>query len=136
MIQLLQLLVACAVGALLMYGFFRVRGGDNAEVKRLQAQLKAKTDELNTYKGDVQEHFLGTARAIDGLTRSYQTVFEQLEYGAYRLVGEGQFRKALDNRVALEHNAPRVVAIDETAVRAEAREPGPREGPRTAGQPG
>lgn len=109
----LQLLVACAVGALLMYGYTRLRGRENAEVKRLQAKLTAKTDELAAYKSDVQEHFLGTAKAIDELTQSYQGVFEQLERDAHRLVGEAHFRGALAERLALERATPEVAAVDE-----------------------
>lgn len=113
MMQLVQLLAACVVGALLMYGYIRLRGGENAEVKRLQAKLTAKTDELSTYKSDVQEHFLGTAKAIDDLTRSYQGVFEQLEHDAHRLVGETHFRNALEARLALERSTPEVARVEE-----------------------
>lgn len=111
--QLVQLLAACAVGALLMYGYVRLKGRENAEVKRLQAKLTAKTDELDAYKGDVQEHFLGTAKAIDDLTRSYQGVFEQLEHDAHRLVGEAHFRSALGERLALERSTPEVATVAE-----------------------
>lgn len=119
MIQLLQLLAACTLGALLMYGFERLRGRENAEVKRLQAKLTAKTDELSAYKSDVQEHFLGTAQAIDALTRSYQGVFAQLERDAHRLVGETHFQRALQERLALERAAPELAAVDETPLIAE-----------------
>ena len=86
MILFLQLLVAFALGALLMYGFTRVRGGENAEIQQLKRQLEAKTQDLEAYKSDVQEHFLGTAEAVDTLTKSYRGVFEELERGANRLV--------------------------------------------------
>lgn len=115
MTDLFQLLAAFALGALLMYGFVRLRGRQDAEAKRLQARLTAKTDELAAYKSDVQEHFLGTARAIDELTRSYQGVFEQLERDAHRLVGEAHFRAALEERLALERATPEVARVDETA---------------------
>jgi uncharacterized protein len=116
MMQLLQLLAACALGALLMYGFERLRGRENAEVKRLQAKLTAKTDELSAYKSDVQEHFLGTAQAIDALTRSYRGVFAQLERDAHRLVGETPFQRALAERQALERATPELAAVDETPL--------------------
>lgn len=116
MMQVLQLLAACALGALLMYGFERLRGRENAEVKRLQAKLTAKTDELSAYKSDVQEHFLGTAQAIDALTRSYQGVFAQLERDAHRLVGETPFQRALAERLALERATPELAAVDETPL--------------------
>ncbi len=90
-----QLLAACAVGALLMYGYTRWRGHEDAEVKRLRARLTAKTDELAAYKSDVQEHFLDTAEAVDTLTRAHQEVFAQLERGAQRLVGDEHFQGAL-----------------------------------------
>ena len=110
----LQLLVAFLVGALLMYGYSRIRGGQNAEVRALEAKLRAKTTELETYKQDVQEHFLGTAEAIDTLTQSYRSVFEQLEQDANRLVGETRFRGALSDRAAQARGVPTVAVVDET----------------------
>ena len=92
--MILQLLAACAVGALLMYGYTRWRGREDAEVKRLRARLTAKTDELAAYKSDVQAHFLDTAEAVDTLTRAHREVFAQLERGAKRLVGDGHFQSA------------------------------------------
>jgi uncharacterized membrane-anchored protein YhcB (DUF1043 family) len=113
MMQLVQLLAAFALGALLMYGYVRLKGHENAEVKRLRAKLTAKSDELSAYQGDVQEHFVETAKAIDDLTRSYQGVFEQLERDAHRLVGEAHFRGALEERLALERSTPEVPKVEE-----------------------
>ena len=81
MTQTLQLLAACALGALLMYGYLFLRGRGNAEVKRLQAKLTAKT--------------------------------EQLERDAHRLVGEGHFHGALEERRALDRSTPKVAAVRE-----------------------
>jgi len=50
---LLQLLAAFMLGALLMYSFVRLKGREDAEVKRLRARLTAKTDELAAYRSDV-----------------------------------------------------------------------------------
>lgn len=122
---LLQLLAACLVGALLMYGYTRIRSGQNAEVGALKAKLEAKTTELETYKQDVQEHFLGTAEAIDTLTQSYRSVFEQLEADANRLVGETRFRGALGDRAALARGVPKVAVIDETLPDQPADKPRP-----------
>lgn len=116
MTQTLQLLAACALGALLMWGYLSLRGRENAEVKRLQAKLTAKTDELAAYRSDVREHFLGTAEAVDELTESYKNVFEQLERDAHRLVGEGHFRGALEERRALGRSTPKVAAVREIAA--------------------
>lgn len=117
MIQFWQLLAAFAVGALLTYGYFRLRGRENPEVRALQAKLRAKTDELDTYKSDVQEHFVGTAQAIDGLTKSYRNVFDQLEHDANRLLGARTFEDALEARAALERRTPELPAIDESPKR-------------------
>lgn len=114
---LLQLLAACAVGALLMYGYTRLRGREDAEVKRLRARLTAKTDELAAYKSDVQEHFLGTAKAVDALTRSYQDVFEQLERDARRLVGDGHFQGTLKPDAA-DPRTPELATTDEAVAEA------------------
>ena len=113
MTQTLQLLAACALGALLMYGYLFLRGRGNAEVKRLQAKLTAKTDELAAYKSNVREHFLGTAEAVDELTDLYKNVVEQLERDAHRLVGEGHFHGALEERRALDRSTPKVAAVRE-----------------------
>ena len=110
----LQLLVAFLVGALLMYGYTRVRGSENAEIKALRAKLETKTNDFTAYKQDVPEHFPGTTEAIDALTQSYRGVFEQLEQGANRLVGETRFRGALKGRAALEQGVTTVTVIDET----------------------
>ncbi len=127
MILFLQLLVAFLVGALLMYGYTRVWGGESAEVRALRAKLEAKTTELGAYKQDVQEHFLGTAEAIDSLTQSYRSVFEQLEADANRLVGETRFRGALKDRAASERGVETVAAIDETLRDgARGQEPAPQ----------
>ena len=114
MILFLQLLVAFALGALLMYGFTRVRGGENAEIQQLKRQLEAKTQDLEAYKSDVQEHFLGTAEAVDTLTKSYRGVFEELERGANRLVGETRFRDALNDHASLARGVPTIAVMDET----------------------
>ncbi len=118
MIQFLQLLAAFAVGALLTYGYFRLQGRDNPEAKALRAKLQAKTEELNAYKSDVQEHFVGTAQAIDGLTRSYRNVFDQLEHDANRLLGARSFQGALEERSQLERRTPELPLIDESLGQA------------------
>lgn len=112
----LQLLAAFVVGALLTYGFFSLRSRNNPEVKALSAKLSAKTEELNAYKGDVQEHMVGTAQAIDGLTRSYHTMFEQFEHDANRLLGQQRFQEALEKRAELEQQLPELPTIDERVV--------------------
>ncbi len=114
MVLFLEVLVGFVLGALLMYGYGRVRGGENAEIQRLKRQLEAKTRDLEAYKSDVQEHFLGTAEAVDTLTKSYRGVFEELERGANRLVGETRFRDALNDRASLARGVPTIAVIDET----------------------
>ena len=122
---LLQLFVAFLMGALLMYGYTRIRSGHNAEVRALKAKLEAKTNELAAYKQDVQEHFLGTAEAIDTLTQGYRSVFEQLEADANRLVGETRFRGALSDRAALARGVPTIAVVDETLPNKSADKPRP-----------
>ncbi|CAA9588704.1 MAG: hypothetical protein AVDCRST_MAG86-4406 [uncultured Truepera sp.] len=116
MAQTFQLLAACALGALLMYGYLFLRGRENAEVKRLQAKLTAKTDELAAYKSDVREHFLGTAEVVGELADLYKNVVEQLERDAHRLVGEAHFRASLGERRALGRSTPEVAAVKEDEV--------------------
>lgn len=128
MIQFLQLLAAFAVGALLTYGYFRLRGRENLEVQSLEGKLRAKTEELNAYKSDVQEHFVGTAQAIDGLTKSYRNVFDQLESDAGRLLGTRSFEDALQERAALERRTPELPVIDESSAPTRDRDGTPQLG--------
>lgn len=119
MMEFWQLLAACALGALLTYGYFTLRGRENHEVKGLQAKLSRKNDELERYKRDVQEHFVGTAQAIDDLTHSYRRVFDQLEHDAHQLLGERPFQDALAERAERERQTPELPVIDERLDRSE-----------------
>ena len=118
--MVLQLLAACALGALLMYGYLRWRGFEDAEVKRLRAKLTARTDELAAYKSDVREHFLGTAKAVDALTRAQQDVFAQLEGDAQRLVGDGL--QALNPHTTTGNRPPELVTVRKAVDEREADE--------------
>lgn len=53
--------------------------------------------ELDDYRRDVAEHYAETARRVDALTHAYKAVYDHLEDGAYRLVGETELRQRLDD---------------------------------------
>ncbi len=53
--------------------------------------------EFDDYRSEVAEHYAETARRVDALTHAYKAVYDHLEDGAYRLVGEGELRERLDD---------------------------------------
>src|SRR5690625_3496983 len=61
---------------------------DTDRVKELEAQL-------DEYQREVSDHFVETATLVNNLTRSYKAVYDHLESGAYRLVGEEALQKRL-----------------------------------------
>lgn len=101
----LFVIVVMCVGGILGFAFFSLRYRNSKRIQQLQEQLEAKTEELESYRGDVNEHFLKTAELVDNLTQSYKAVYDHLEGGAYRLVGEESFRKQLSDRKQLQLEA-------------------------------
>lgn len=84
-------LVAGAVlGAAVALLLARRSRGDQESVRRLRK-------EIDGYKQEVGEHFVETAELVNNLTRSYKAVYDHLEHGAYRLVGEETLRRKLDD---------------------------------------
>lgn len=53
--------------------------------------------ELDDYRREVAEHYAETARRVDALTHAYKSVYDHLEDGAYRLVGESELRQRLED---------------------------------------
>lgn len=80
--------------------------------------------ELDAYREEVSAHYAETARRVDALTQAYKAVYDHLEEGAYRLVGEDELKRRLDDasgdpvtlegigRRALEEGQP-APAVDE-----------------------
>lgn len=60
--------------------------------------IRAARQELEEYRQDVAEHYVETAKRVNALTHSYKSVYDHLEDGAYRLVGEEELRRRLDDR--------------------------------------
>ena len=86
---IVALLVGLAVGGVGMYLTMRRRYGDREAVAELRS-------EFEQYKARVTEHFVETADLVNTLTRTYKNVYDHLETGAYRLVGEETLRQQLD----------------------------------------
>lgn len=84
----IALLAGLAAGAALAAWYFRRQRADAKAVSELQA-------ELDEYKHEVTEHFVQTAELVNNMTRSYKAVYDHLEHGAYRLIGEETLRKEL-----------------------------------------
>src|SRR6056297_3654419 len=53
--------------------------------------------EFDDYRRDVAEHYVETARRVDALTHAYKAVYDHLEDGAYRQVGESELRQRLED---------------------------------------
>jgi hypothetical protein len=52
--------------------------------------------ELESYRRDVADHYVETAKRVDALTHAYKAVYDHLEDGAVQLVGEAELRARLD----------------------------------------
>ena len=84
---LVGLLVGALVGALGALIALRRGEGTGASARR----------ELDAYRDDVATHYAETARRVDALTHAYKAVYDHLEEGAYRLVGEDELQRRLDD---------------------------------------
>jgi len=87
----LLILAGVLVGALLggaIALFVLRRGGPGSHSLR---------HELDDYRREVAEHYAETARRVDALTHAYKSVYDHLEDGAYRLVGESELRQRLED---------------------------------------
>lgn len=67
---------------------------DDATLQELQALQK----EYDQYRTRVNEHFAKTADSIDGLTKSYQQVFDHLSHGAQDLMDSEALQAQLEKR--------------------------------------
>lgn len=80
--------IGLLIGAGLVYLMTR-RGSE----EKTQAAIAAAQAE---YRDQVGEHFVGTAKLVDGLTDSYKALFDHLQAGADGLVDEETLRLKLD----------------------------------------
>jgi hypothetical protein len=65
--------------------------------------------ELEDYRREVADHYVETAQRVDALTHAYKAVYDHLEDGAVRLVGEGELRERL---ARLEEAASEPVTLE------------------------
>jgi hypothetical protein len=120
------LLLGVVLGAAVFAWLTRRDRADQGEVERLRA-------ELEEYREEVTEHFVETAQLVNNLTRSYKAVYDHLEHGAYRLVGDEKLRKEL-GYVEPEPVKPEYIGRREQSAvlgrsGAAANEPGRKEKP-------
>jgi len=99
----LTLLAGLILGALVTLAVTRRAGGG-----RSAGDLRR---ELDQYRDDVANHYADTARKIDTLTRAYKDVYDHLEDGAHRLVGEEPLRARLQDA------APTTVTLEGIGAR-------------------
>ena len=86
--------------------------------------------ELDDYRGDVAAHYAETAKRVDALTQAYKSVYDHLEEGAFRLVGEEELRRRI------EDTSGEPVTLEGIGRRAlEPGEHGPREGDAAEREP-
>lgn len=89
MLLLAGLLVGLLLGGLIGLLALR-RDGDDGKARDLR-------EELDAYRDQVASHYAETAKRVDALTQAYKSVYDHLEQGAYRLVGEEELRERLDD---------------------------------------
>lgn len=78
---ILGFLVGSAAGALL----FKIFRSDEARVKELMLKLQALSEEHESYKSGVHNHFNNSARLLNQLTDSYREVYLHMADGAQSL---------------------------------------------------
>jgi uncharacterized protein len=90
----LWMLLALLLGAMVGIGIILYL---HQGLKKRLKELETIQTEYALYKQDVTEHFVGTASLVNQLTKSYKAVYDHLEQGAYKLVGEEVLQKQLGN---------------------------------------
>ncbi len=87
-------LISLVVGVLIGFLVSAMFKKDNKEE---QEKLIALEEEFADYRTEVSDHFVETAAMVNQLTSSYKNVYDHLEKGAYKLVGEEELHKRLEN---------------------------------------
>ena len=77
-----------AVGGLLGYVLGRSKGDNHEKIRELESSLRDSKDELQTYRGDVAQHFGKTAELFNQLTTDYRAVYEHLAASSEALCGD------------------------------------------------
>ncbi len=89
------LILASMLGVGIVFGFFmgRSKGDTSApKVLKLEQEIKDAKEEIQSYKGEVTQHFEKTATLVNQLTNSYRDVYEHLASSSEKLCG-GQVPK-------------------------------------------
>lgn len=89
---IIGVIVGFVLGLLVAWVISLTRGGKNSkEYGNLEK-------EYNDYRKQVNQHFSGTADAIDQLTKSYEQVFTHLSAGAQSLMDEDELKAQIAKR--------------------------------------
>lgn len=108
-------LIGFVIGAVLMAIIGRgSKGRKSAETAQLQA-------EYDSYREKVNAHFAKTADAVDGLTKSYQQVFDHLSDGAQNLMDKKALQEQLEKRQGKAVTLAYLVDQDDTSKSAAAK---------------
>ncbi len=96
----LTFIVGLFIGMLFLR--FRVKSSlEKAEkVEGLESKIQDQEQELDSFKEEVSDHFIETASLVNQMTQSYKAVYEHLEKGAYKLVGEQELQERLAKKQA------------------------------------
>jgi uncharacterized membrane-anchored protein YhcB (DUF1043 family) len=81
-VSILAFLVGLAAGGMVVYAVFRP---EHARRRRLQAEVERLEGEMKAYREEVNEHFRRTSELFETLTSSYRAFYEHLAGGARRL---------------------------------------------------
>lgn len=126
--ETLRLVVAAAVLAAAVIGFFLGRsrvGGANKRVEALEAEVLRQKEEVSGYKHEVEAHFEKTASLVASMAGTYKDLFEHLSSGSEQLAN-GNARQLLRDRVSglLLNSADQAATTDKvSAALAEAGAP-------------
>lgn len=85
LIGLVLLAGGIVVGVILARWLF----ADSGREKELRTELERTREEYASYRNDVSVHFRETAQAVNQMTESYRSVYEQLRRGAEHLCSAG-----------------------------------------------
>jgi uncharacterized membrane-anchored protein YhcB (DUF1043 family) len=69
-------------------GFFIARQIKDERTRQLEQQLESARNEMTSYRGEVNQHFLKTSLLVSKLTDNYREVYEHLATGAQKLCKE------------------------------------------------
>lgn len=113
---LLLTLLALGLGVLLGWGLGRRTGRAAQRMRRLEGELEASRQEIESYRERVAEHFDRTSDLLRDLTIRYRGVYDHLADGARALCPDNpsMLGQGIEAALLVEEGAPEAKASEET----------------------